>query len=239
MKTLNIVIPMCGFAQRFKNAGFEQPKYLIDILKKTMLEWVIESLNLKEANYIYCVLKEHYEKYNLFEYLNKLTPNCTIIQVDKVTGGATETCLLSKQYINNDYPLLISNCDQYIEYDKNELLKTLEKQNDGVIFLFKSDGNPKWSYVEIKDGKIIRSVEKITITDDATTGHYYWNKGSDYVKYAELMIQKNIRTNNEFYNSGVYTEAILDNKTILPFYVDSMKGLGTPDDMQKFIDSWF
>jgi hypothetical protein len=41
---------------------------------------------------------------------------------------------------------------------------------------------------------------------------YYWKKGSDYVKYAEKMIKKNIRVKNEFYVCPVFNEAIQDKK---------------------------
>jgi hypothetical protein len=52
---------------------------------------------------------------------------------------------------------------------------------------------------------------------NATVGIYYWKHGSDYVKYAEDMIKKDIRTNNEFYVCPVYNEAIQDVKQILNF----------------------
>ena len=66
-------------------------------------------------------------------------------------------------------------------------------------------------------------------------GIYYWNKGSDYVKYSKQMICKNIKVNNEFYVAPVYNEAILDGKIIKTFKVDKMWGLGTPEDLNIFL----
>jgi hypothetical protein len=80
--------------------------------------------------------------------------------------------------------------------------------------------------------------EKDPISTHATVGFYYWKKGSDFVKYAEQMINKNIRVNNEFYVCPVYNEAILDNKKILNFQVDKMWGLGTPEDLEYFIKNY-
>ena len=79
--------------------------------------------------------------------------------------------------------------------------------------------------------------EKNPISNIATCGIYWYRKGSDFVKYAEQMIKKNIRVNNEFYIAPVYNELILDNKTMIPFYVHKMWGLGTPEDLKHFLDN--
>jgi len=69
----------------------------------------------------------------------------------------------------------------------------------------------------------------------ATVGIYYWRRGSDYVKYAEQMIAKNIRVNNEFYVCPVFNEAIADGKRIRTFNIEKMWGLGTPEDLEHFL----
>jgi thiamine pyrophosphate-dependent acetolactate synthase large subunit-like protein len=67
-------------------------------------------------------------------------------------------------------------------------------------------------------------------------GIYYWKKGSDYVKYAEQMIAKDIRVNNEFYVCPVFNEAIQDNKKVRIKKIDRMWGIGTPEDLSYFLD---
>ena len=64
-----------------------------------------------------------------------------------------------------------------------------------------------------------------------------WTKGSDYVKYAEQMIEKDIRTNNEFYVCPVFNEAIEDNKKIKIFPIENMWGLGTPEDLTRYMEN--
>ena len=51
------------------------------------------------------------------------------------------------------------------------------------------------------------------------------------------MINKNIRVNNEFYIAPIYNELISDGKTLVPFYVHKMWGLGTPEDLSKFLEN--
>jgi len=237
-KKMNVLIPMAGAGSRFAHAGYTFPKPLIEVNGKPMIEVVVNNLNL-ESHYIFLVQKEHYKKYNLKYLLNLIAPNCDIVQIDGVTEGAACTTLLAKDLINNNDPLLIANSDQYVEWNSNECMYAFSADNiDGGILTFKSH-HPKWSYAQTgKDGFVSEVAEKKVISNDATVGIYYWTKGSDYVKYAEQMIQKNIRVNNEFYVCPVYNEAIQDNKKIRIKQIDKMWGLGTPEDLNYFLKNY-
>jgi HAD superfamily hydrolase (TIGR01509 family) len=232
---LNVLIPMAGAGSRFQKAGYTFPKPLIDIKGKPMIQIVVENLNI-EANFIFVVQKEHREKYNLDICLNLIAPNCKIVEVNSLTEGAACTTLLAKEFINNDYPLLMANSDQFVEWDSNEFMyKMIEQNVDAGILCFKSK-HPKWSFVKINEyGHATEVAEKKPISDTATVGIYYWKKGSDYVKYAEQMIEKNIRVNNEFYVCPVFNEAIADDKKIITVNIEKMWGLGTPEDLSIFL----
>jgi hypothetical protein len=229
---VNIVIPMAGMGSRFND--YDLPKPLIKIFGESMISHVVKSLNVK-GNYIYIVQKDHLKKYDLENLLNLLTPNCNIISINEITEGAAKTTLFAKDLINNEIPLILANSDQIIKWNSQLFIDKLNKNDfDGIISLFK-DLNPKWSYAQIENGLISNVAEKKIISDNATVGIYGWKHGSDYVKYAEQMIKKNIRTNNEFYVCPVYNEAIQDNKKILPFFIEKMHGVGTPEDLERFI----
>lgn len=236
-KKLNVLIPMAGAGSRFSIAGYTFPKPLIEVKGKPMIEVVVNNLNV-EAHYIFLVQKDHYEKYNLKYLLNLIAPECDIIQVDGITEGAACTTLLASNLINNDSPLLIANSDQYIEWNSNECMYAFDADTvDGGILTFESH-HPKWSYAEVgNNGFVTKVAEKQVISDNATVGIYYWKKGSDYVKYANQMISKNIRVNNEFYVCPVYNEAIEDNKKIRIKRIEKMWGIGTPEDLKYFLEN--
>lgn len=235
---MNILIPMAGAGSRFENAGYSFPKPLIDVNNKPMIQVVLENLNI-EANYIFIVQKEHYEKYNLQHLLPLITSKCEIVQVDSLTEGAACTTLIAKDLINSDKPLLIANSDQFVEWDSNDFMYSMVGDNvDGGVLTFKST-HPKWSFAKLgDDGFICEIAEKKPISDIATVGLYYWTKGSDYVKYAEQMIEKDIRINGEFYVAPVYNEAILDNLKFKIHNIEKMWGLGTPEDLNNFLDNY-
>ena len=237
---MNVLIPMAGAGSRFEKVGYSFPKPLIDVKGKPMIHLVADMLNL-DANFIYIVQKSHREKYNLDTLLNLITPNCKIVEVDGLTEGAACTTLLAKELINNDSPLILSNSDQFIDWDSTEFMyKMNEKNFDGGIVCFPAT-HPKWSFAKTDENGIISEVaEKNPISDQATAGIYYWKQGADYVKYAEQMIEKDIRINNEFYVCPVYNEAIGDGKIIYNHSIpaENMWGLGTPEDLAYYLENF-
>jgi HAD superfamily hydrolase (TIGR01509 family) len=235
---MNVLIPMAGAGSRFASAGYTFPKPLIEVNGKPMIQVVVENLNI-EANYIFIVQKEHYEKYSLQYLLNLIAPNCNIVQVDGITEGAACTTLLAKELINNDHPLVMANSDQFVEWNSNECLYAFNADGiDGGIVSFEAT-HPKWSYAKVgEDGFVSEVAEKKPISNNATVGIYFWKKGSDYVKYAEQMIEKDIRTNNEFYVCPVFNEAIQDGKKIRIKDIEKMWGIGTPEDLNYFLEHY-
>ena len=237
-ETLNILIPMAGAGSRFEKAGYTFPKPLIEVKSKPMIQVVVENLNIK-ANYIYVVQKSHREKYNLDALLTLITPGCKIVETEGMTEGAACTALLAKEHINSDAPLFFANSDQFVEWDSNEFMyKMNETDADGGIVSFTAT-HPKWSFAKVDEQGLVTEVaEKKPISNIATVGYYYWKHGSDFVKYSEQMINKNVRVNGEFYVCPVFNEAIEDGKQIRTFNVKGMWGLGTPEDLDYYLKNY-
>jgi len=164
-----------------------------------------------------------------------ITPNCEIIQVEKVTEGAACTALLAKEFIDNDERLMIANSDQMIDWRETPQ-PLYERDIDGGVYVFNAT-HPKWSFVKVDEtNKVTEVAEKKPISDIATTGIYFWKRGKDFVRCAEQMIDKNMRVNNEFYIAPVFNEIIPeDGKTIGIEYVNKMWGIGTPEDLETYL----
>lgn len=235
---MNIVIPMAGRGSRFEKAGFTFPKPLIDVQNKPMIQVVVDNLGF-DGTYIFLVQKDHYEQYAL-KYLLPLIcqPNpCKIVQVEGITEGAACTVLLAKEHIDNDDELVLANSDQWVDWDSDHFLSFLRGKNaDGGILTFHAT-HPKWSFARIDElsEKIVEVAEKRPISNIATVGIYYFKHGKDFVAGAERMIEKDIRTNGEFYVCPVFNELIEDGKKILPYWAPQMRGLGTPEDLDRFL----
>jgi dTDP-glucose pyrophosphorylase len=236
---VNILIPMSGRGSRFENSGnYTFPKPLIEVNNKPMIQVVVDNLNIT-GNYIFLVLSEHYEKYAL-KYLLPLIcgkNSCKIVIVDKVTEGAACSALLASKLIDNEEELIIANSDQYIDWAEEHFLNFVRNRNaDGAILTFTAT-HPKWSFVKINEdtGLINEVAEKKPISQNASVGIYYWKNGSDFINSAKEMIKQNIRVNNEFYIAPTYNILINSNKKIYNYPVAEMHGLGTPEDLNRFL----
>lgn len=234
---MNIIIPMAGAGTRFKEKGYSFPKPLIEIHGKPMIEVVVDNLGIKDAHFVFIARKEHIVDYALDSVLELIAPNSTVIPVEWVTEGAACTTLLAEDYIDDDRPLLYANCDQFLEWSGPDFIEAMEHV-DGGIATFEAT-HPKWSFAKVNGlGYVTEVAEKKPISNIATCGIYYWKYGSDYVKYAKQMIDKDIRVNGEYYVCPVFNEAIADGKAIKAHPVQRMWGLGTPEDLEYFLGSY-
>lgn len=232
---LRIVIPMAGAGKSYARAGYTFPKPLIDIEGKPMIQWVIENINA-DGQFIFVVLKEHYERYNLKYLLNLIAPGCAIVQLNQPTQGAALSVLAAESLFNSDNPLVVANSDQVVEWNSNEFFYAMAADGcDGGLVTFEST-HPKWSYVRTgENGFVIEAAEKKTISNQATAGIYYFAHGHEFTRLIRNMIAKDITTNNEYYVCPVFNEYIQAGKKIRPFPVERVWSFSTPEDLQEFL----
>lgn len=235
---MNIVIPMAGLGSRFVKAGFDKPKPFIDVLDKPMIVRVLENLKYKDARYILIARKEHLTKEKKLVDEIKNNFNVEFIPIDKLTEGTACTVLYARKYINNDTPLMIANSDQIVDINIADFINDGFKRGlDGSILTFvDKEKNPKWSFAKLNNDLVVEVKEKEVISEFATVGIYFFNKGKIFVESAIDMIIENDRVNNEFYTCPVYNYAIKNGAKIGMYNIDfsKMHGIGTPEDLEIF-----
>ncbi len=238
---INVVIPMAGLGSRFSLKGYDLPKPFIDVNGKPMIKRVLENINLKNGNYILIARKEHIEKNEDIILDIKNNFNVKIIEIDYLTEGTANTVLLARKLIQTQDPLLIANSDQIIDIDINDFIKDSQKRNlDGSILCFKNiNKDPKWSYAKLNSENLVIEVkEKKAISDLATVGIYFFEKGLDFINGAIDMIARKDKVNNEYYTCPVYNYLINSEKKIGIFEIhpEQMHGIGTPEDLDLFLN---
>ena len=239
---LNIVIPMAGRGSRFSEAGYKNPKPLIDVQGKPMIQVVVENLTpLRDHRFIFICQKCHVAQYGLTEKLHAYAGNVEIIEVDGITEGQVCTVLKAKELIDNDDPLMTANSDQYIDCDINEYLSTMDEGwLDGMIMTMKAN-DKKWSYARTDGhGLVVETAEKKVISDQARVGIFNFRRGRDLVRAAEQMIRDDVRVNGEFYTCPCYNYLIREGKKVGIYNIGEeyhgMYGLGTPQDLEFFLN---
>ena len=232
MKKYNVVVPMAGLGSRFADAGYIMPKQLIMVDGTQMLDWSLRSLVKDECNLIFVVRHEHVRNFSIDTILrDKYGEDIKVIVVDKLTEGTVATCLLAKDYIDNDIPLLIYTLDVFFEPYFNPADMS---DSDGFLLTFKSN-NDGYSYAQLdSDGFVTKTAEKEVISENAAVGIYGYKTGIMFVKYAEKMIRENIRTKGEFYVCPLYNLMIADGLKVTTDSVDKMHLMGTPSELEFF-----
>lgn len=239
---MNILFPVGGRGERFQGK-FNLPKPLVKVRGKSLLQWSVETLKL-EGRYIFVTLE--YDDKSLNEELDQIIKNLhsdsIIIKLLEPTSGSAFTCLFAEQYIDNDEPLIITNCDQYLNWSSSDFISFLDREKpDGVVSIYDHDDvvlgeKSPYCFVKINDnGNIIEVREKFSISELSMNGIHYWRKGSDFIRSCKKMIDKNITVNGEYYLSGSLNFLIDEGKRFLPYKMekDEFLSLGTPEDIDK------
>jgi len=234
MEKINIIIPMAGKGQRFLEAGYKIPKPLLNLGDRPIIEYIIKTMRMPNAQFIFIVRQDHCDESDLDKKLLEIEPNAKIMKINEVTEGAICTVLLAKEYFDDDNPIIIKDCDQIINWDPRAFMEfVLRQKADGAIVNIHTD-RPNYSFSRIDTkGRIIETAEKTVISNHGSVGIYYFARGRDLIKYAQRMIDKNLRTNNEFYTSPVYNQFIQDFKLILHYPIAEMFQLGTPEEFYE------
>ena len=233
----NILVPMAGLGSRFIKEGFKVPKQIINIKDKHLIDISLDCLNYKDCNLIFVLRDEHVYNHHMDELLmKKFGDDISIVVLDQLTDGSVCSCLFAESLIDNDSPLVIHTLDiEFRPVFDPHVMHTLDA--DGLILTFKSN-SINYSYAQLdKDGNVIKTAEKKAISPNACVGIYGFKKGSDFCKYAREMIERDLRTKNEFYISPLYNVLIEDGKKIVTEDVDKMHIFGTPDEYHFYKDN--
>lgn len=235
---MTIVITMAGLGSRFKKAGYEMPKYMIEAHGKTLFDWSMESLKgyeKEDTEYIFIVRKEdEAEKFILSHCERAGITNTKVIEIDKLTDGQATTAMLAAPYWKKQSELMIYNIDTYVESYE---LKSEDIAGDGYIPCFHAGGD-HWSFVKLdEDGNAVEVREKVRISDNCTLGAYYFKTCELYEKlYQEYYSTEEKLEKGEKYVAPLYNYMIEKGMEVRISIIDYGKVhvLGTPEELEIF-----
>tara|TARA_B100001175_G_C19512356_1_gene644720 strand:- start:124 stop:900 length:777 start_codon:yes stop_codon:yes gene_type:complete len=240
-----ILIAMGGEGKRFADEGFKNPKPFIKVDNEEMFIKATKCLP-NSNNYIFITKKEFESKFNVKEIINKKFINNNLILMDGPTDGQVSTCLLANEHIPLHNSLLISPCDSSVIFDKKKLNRLIKHNDfDAIIWTFRNNAtvarNPQmYGWVKTKDGQIAnevsckKSISANPVKDHAIVGTFWFKEGKYFTDYANQLIKKNIRINNEFYVDEMINLLINDGLKVGIFEVEKYICWGTPNDLKTY-----
>ena len=227
IKGISIVIAMAGSGTR-TSEKYDFPKPLILLKDKPLFAWALGGLPIDLASEIRVITNRNVASHPQFNKLmEKFMPAKLKVSVEvlkKQTSGQAETVLQGSKGINQKNGILIYNCDTVIS---DNFPRDFEKW-DGLLGSFKSC-SPGLSYLETIDNKVIRTVEKQVISDNASTGLYYFGS-------LELFEKAFIGTKHqkESYVAPIYNALIQNGLQVSFFDTKVVYPLGTPEEIESF-----
>ena len=237
---MTVIITMAGLGSRFRKAGYNCPKYMIEAKGKTLFDWSMDSLvgyNKNVSKYIFVVRNEDDSEQFIREHMTSYgISNIEIIGIDYLTDGQATTCMLAIPYCDLDEEIMVYNIDTYVE--PNEM-KYEDISGDGHIPCFHADGD-HWSFVKLdENGSAVEVREKQRISDNCTLGAYYFKSAKLYKKlYEEYYADGSGMEKSEKYIAPLYNYMIEQGMKVTVSIVDAGKVhvLGTPEELRIFIE---
>lgn len=235
---MTIVITMAGLGSRFKKAGYQEPKYMIQAHGKTLFDWSMDSLkgyNAKDTEYIFIVRKEDKAESFIKEHCRQAgIESLKVIEIDALTDGQATTAILAKDCWSKDSELMIYNIDTFVESYE---LKAEDIAGDGYIPCFHADGD-HWSFVKLNEkGQAVEVREKVRISDNCTLGAYYFKTCQLYEDlYQEYYNDEKNMEKGEKYVAPLYNFMIEKGMDVRISLIDYGKVhvLGTPEELEVF-----
>lgn len=224
-----MVMPMAGDGKRMASIS-DMPKPLIQINGYPMFYWAAK--NIPADKKVFIVRSEHIEKYKIDKIIINLFPEAIISIQNTKLDGQLLSILVAREHMDSDESLFLVDCDMYSDARFDDFF---DLSSTASILTFNSD-LPNYSYV-VKNGNMVDSIiEKNVISNNAVGGVFYWNSAKDFLKYSNICINKNTRTNNEFYVSSTYSEAILDGRIVKTLSSVRTYDLSTVNGMSLFLE---
>lgn len=246
---MQIVIPMSGFGERFRRAGYGVPKPLIEIDGKPIIQHVVDMFP-GETDFIFVCNRDHLANpdYRMAEILESIAPQGRIVGIEPHKLGPIHAVRQAADYIDLDGPVVANYCDFTCYWDFANFKDFVQQTNcDGAIPAYKgfhphSLGTTNYAYMREQNGWVLDIQEKQPYTDNrmeeyASSGTYYFSSGRKMLDAFAATMDQNLNVNDEFYISLAYKPLLANGDNIAVYDLQHFMQWGTPEDVADY-NNW-
>lgn len=244
---MHIVIPMSGIGKRFIDAGYKDPKPLIVVDGKPIIEHVC-NLFPGEEKFTFICNSKHLSETNMRDVLVRIKPNANIVEIPNHKKGPVYAVSLIEDLIEDEEEVIVNYCDFGTYWDYDDFLKhTRDRKADGAIPSYKGFhphmlGSTNYAFMRDNKQWMLEIKEKEPFTENrmneyASNGTYYFKKGAYVKKYFNELMNEDINLNGEYYVSLVYNLLIEDGLKVSIYNIQHMLQWGTPGDVEEY-NTW-
>jgi len=241
---VQVVIPMAGKSQRFFDAGYDQPKFLIEFFGLPMIGHILRIFQ-NFPDVIVIVNEQDKIKYDLGSVVSKLHGTAKVVSIKQHSFGPSYSILESSEFINQSKKIIVHYCDfsgAWDPYDTVDLLNTY----NGVFVSFTGFhpsriNGTKFAYGRASSEKALMEIkEKGSFTADpeteyASSGIYGFSTGGLMLESIGEQVRLNLQINGEFYTSLTHEIMLRNKKSITMQNMSLFYAWGTPENLENFI----
>lgn len=244
---MKILVPMAGLGQRFVDAGYTDPKPLIKVMKQRVIEYISNMFDSSDE-FVFVCNETHMIETDMLNILYGIRPDSKVVSMENHKLGPVYTVQQTYDLIDDEEEVMVVYCDNPIVWDRNEFHDYVNDKNlDGCVishsgFHPHTLNNTKMAFMKT-DGDLVTEIkEKECYTDDpmsehASSGMYYFKKGSYIKKYFDEAMERNIQYNGEYYVTLVYNLLIQDGLRVGYYDTPFTTVMGTPEEVEN-IEAW-
>lgn len=247
MSDMQIVIPMSGFGERFRQAGYTLPKPLIRVDHKPIIAHIID-LFPGETDFLFICNREHLDEttYAMSETLRRYAPRSRIVGVSPHKKGPVWAVLQARDLIDPDRPVIVNYCDFSCYWDW-AAFKAFVRETGcaGAIPAYRgfhphSLGSTRYAYLRERNGWVTDIQEKKPFTDDpmvefASSGTYYFDTGTRCLEAFDEVVANDLSVNGEYYVSLAYKPLVQREVPIAAYELQHFMQWGTPQDLETYV----
>lgn len=235
----NVVVTMAGIGKRFRDAGYDYPKYQIVAHGRTLFGWSLLSLrSFARAGAKFTFVVRRDDDASAFirrecEVIGDLTSR--IVEIEALTDGQATSAIIGGEVLDTPRePFLVHNIDTFV-HPSSLLADTV--RGDGWVPCFPGKGDG-WSFASAEpDGRITDIREKKRISPHATIGLYWFSSFALYRQCYESYYRDPSRVEmGEKYIAPMYRQMISEGRAVYMHNVayDQVIPLGTPAEVEAF-----
>ena len=247
--SIQIIIPMSGFGERFRSSGYLVPKPLIEVDGLPIIGHVI-NLFPGESDFTFICNEDHLSSpdYRMKEIIKSLCPSGCIVGIPAHKLGPIHAVRQVEHLLDPNRPIVVNYCDFTCYWDWSEF-KTFVRDTgcDGAIPAYKGFhphtlGTTNYAYIRETSGWIEDIQEKQPYTNNrmeefASSGTYYFSSAKLMSDAFKKTMESNLNVGGEFYVSLAYKPLLQEGKKIAVYPLQHFMQWGTPEDLAEY-QSW-
>jgi hypothetical protein len=204
-----IVIPMAGASRRFIEAGYDRPKYMLELRGRPLFDWAVASFagSFETEDFLFIVR----DVSDTPEFVSRRVQSLGLVSaqtvvLDSPTAGQAETVEfgIDKIGIDGGTPLAIFNIDTIRPGLDPSGLPGMQ----GWLEVFRGPGD-HWSFIELdttQPDRVARTTEKQRISDLCCTGLYQFERAELFRE--ALAAERTAPSSHELFAAPLYNHLI-------------------------------